>query len=319
MPAFARVRIQPAHGDARRRRCRTCARKSRGDDRRASRATRCASARRARPPAADAWSRARRAAAPRAAPPTSSITTRGVCVRSARNSVWPVNGMPASIITLFCIGAVTSAANAPVAQASVRVLQHRQHAVRVGRIGAAGRDRRGERLVPDFDDAAGGRERDRIVSRHSAASRPMRAARCASSSRSPRITSRAANGACAWRIASIAHSSGPMPAGSPDRDRERPVVPASRPTASRRARRRVAPELASSRRAPRGSRACRRRRRRCAPARSPSSAVGGLAEHPQQLERVRRRRSRPCAGPRGRAAARSLRARTPGNWSSFAR
>ena len=53
------------------------------------------------------------------APPTSSITTRGVCVRSARYSVWPENGMPASIITLFCTGAVTSASNAPVAQVSV--------------------------------------------------------------------------------------------------------------------------------------------------------------------------------------------------------
>ena len=52
------------------------------------------------------------------APPTSSITTRGVCVRSARNSVWPENGMPASISTLFCTGAVTSAAKAPVAHAS---------------------------------------------------------------------------------------------------------------------------------------------------------------------------------------------------------
>ncbi len=54
-----------------------------------------------------------------ASPPTSIITTRGVCVRSARNSVWPVKGMPASWITLFCTGAVTIASKAPVAQASV--------------------------------------------------------------------------------------------------------------------------------------------------------------------------------------------------------
>ena len=53
-----------------------------------------------------------------AAPLTSIITTRGVCVRAAKNSVWPMNGMPASRITLFCTGPVTSAANAPVAHAS---------------------------------------------------------------------------------------------------------------------------------------------------------------------------------------------------------
>ena len=52
------------------------------------------------------------------APPTSIMTTRGVWVRCAKNSVCPENGMPASMSTLFCTGAVTSAANAPVAQAS---------------------------------------------------------------------------------------------------------------------------------------------------------------------------------------------------------
>ena len=51
-------------------------------------------------------------------PPTSIITTRGVCVRCAKYSVCPENGIPASISTLFCTGAVTSAAMAPVAQAS---------------------------------------------------------------------------------------------------------------------------------------------------------------------------------------------------------
>ena len=44
-----------------------------------------------------------------AVPPTSIITTRGMPARSARNSVWPVNGMPASRNALFCTGAVTSA------------------------------------------------------------------------------------------------------------------------------------------------------------------------------------------------------------------
>ena len=44
----------------------------------------------------------------------------------------------------------------------------------------------------------------------------MRAARSASSAWSPITTSRAAKGCCAWRTASIATISGPMPAGSPD-------------------------------------------------------------------------------------------------------
>ncbi len=50
--------------------------------------------------------------------PVSIITTRGVRVRWAKNSVCPENGIPASCSTLFCTGAVTSAAKAPVAQPS---------------------------------------------------------------------------------------------------------------------------------------------------------------------------------------------------------
>ena len=41
--------------------------------------------------------------------PASIITTRAVPVRSARYSVWPLNETPASLITLFCTGAVTIA------------------------------------------------------------------------------------------------------------------------------------------------------------------------------------------------------------------
>ena len=51
-------------------------------------------------------------------PPTSIITTRGVRVWSAKNSVCPENGMPASTIALFCTGAVTIAANSPAMQPS---------------------------------------------------------------------------------------------------------------------------------------------------------------------------------------------------------
>ena len=53
-----------------------------------------------------------------ASPPTSIITTCGVRLRSARNSVCPENAMPASSIVLFCTGAVTMAANSPAMQPS---------------------------------------------------------------------------------------------------------------------------------------------------------------------------------------------------------
>ena len=49
------------------------------------------------------------ASATRRPPPASSITGRRVPVRRARNSVCPVNGIPASLMTDFCTGAVTIA------------------------------------------------------------------------------------------------------------------------------------------------------------------------------------------------------------------
>jgi hypothetical protein len=39
-----------------------------------------------------------------------SIITTSARARSAKNSVWPLNGMPASLIEAFCSGAVTTAA-----------------------------------------------------------------------------------------------------------------------------------------------------------------------------------------------------------------
>ncbi len=56
------------------------------------------------------------ARATRKPPPTSIITTWSVPDFSARYSVWPLKAMPASLITLFCTGAVTIAANSPEAQ-----------------------------------------------------------------------------------------------------------------------------------------------------------------------------------------------------------
>ena len=40
----------------------------------------------------------------------SIITTRGVPVAAARNSVWPLKGTPASLMIPLCTGPVTSAA-----------------------------------------------------------------------------------------------------------------------------------------------------------------------------------------------------------------
>ena len=116
VPALAGVGIEPADGDARRR-----DRELRGelgaDDASvaatASRVTAAGTSLSAR------WvvTSATRSGAS-CGPPTSIITTRGVCVRCAKYSVCPVKGMPASMKTLFCTGAVTSAANIPVAHAS---------------------------------------------------------------------------------------------------------------------------------------------------------------------------------------------------------
>ena len=59
------------------------------------------------------------ASATRRPPPTSIITTCGARACSARYSVWPVNAMPASLITLFCTGAVTMASNSPARQPAI--------------------------------------------------------------------------------------------------------------------------------------------------------------------------------------------------------
>ena len=46
------------------------------------------------------------------------LRARGVAVRSARNSVWPLKAMPASLITPLCTGPVAMASNAPSRQPS---------------------------------------------------------------------------------------------------------------------------------------------------------------------------------------------------------
>ncbi len=57
----------------------------------------------------------------------SIMTTRGVPLRSASNSVWPVKGMPASINKLFCTGPVTRPRNSPLIAAIHRALQRGLH------------------------------------------------------------------------------------------------------------------------------------------------------------------------------------------------
>ena len=61
------------------------------------------------------------AKATRIPPPTNIITTCKASVRSARYSVCPEKGMPASLITPLCTGAVTIAANRPVKHPSIAV------------------------------------------------------------------------------------------------------------------------------------------------------------------------------------------------------
>ena len=126
-----------------------------------------------------------------AAPPTSIITTRGVAVRSAKNSVWPMNAMPASMHhALLHRRRDERGERAGGAGVAVACCELRERAARVGGIGRAGRRPARERVMPHFDDA-GGRAQRPGCSRHSAAELPMRAARSASSARSPTNTSRA--------------------------------------------------------------------------------------------------------------------------------
>ena len=48
----------------------------------------------------------------------SIMTTRGVPVAAARNSVWPLNGTPASLMMPLCTGPVTRPATRPAVQAA---------------------------------------------------------------------------------------------------------------------------------------------------------------------------------------------------------
>ncbi len=83
------------------------------------------------------------ASATRSSPATSNITGSGTPVRSARYSVWPVNGMPASLMTLFCTRRGHDGVELAAGGARDGPVQHVQHLRGVGRVQPAGLDRRG--------------------------------------------------------------------------------------------------------------------------------------------------------------------------------
>ena len=124
--------------------------------------------------------------------------------RCARYSVWPVKAMPASLMMLFCTGAVTIASNSPLLQPAIARSSSSQHPAGVAGIEAAGVSRtvaaahvrresapspaaahRSQRALPSSD--AVGQTDDLVV-------------RCRPAGSS---------------AASSRHRSGPMPAGSP--------------------------------------------------------------------------------------------------------
>ena len=187
--AFAGVRIQAAHGDARPRRCPRARRTSSCED--AQRGIE----QRGRDRIADGAQRQVRGGErhaqgvrPRAASPDARAP-----VRAARYSVWPVNGTPASLITLFCTGAVTMAANSPLAQPSMARSSSASTCARVGGVepARARRARPAARRAPAGGPAARRRLRRRVDRDRACTSSPSWRARSASSARLPMIDERA--------------------------------------------------------------------------------------------------------------------------------
>ena len=87
------------------------------------------------------------ASATRKLPATSSMTGRGAWHSAARYSVWPLKAMPASLITLFCTGAVHSAANSPARQPCGGAVDEPQHGRGVAHLEPPRNRRACERLV----------------------------------------------------------------------------------------------------------------------------------------------------------------------------
>src|SRR5690606_33658947 len=142
---------------------------------------------------------------------TSSITGWGQPSSPAKNSVWPENGMPASLIVLFCRGPVTRPANTPRRQPSTA---RRRPASSASAFAGSG--------VPQTDGTASACGRIRSpcaaagagscqLTSVSSARRPRRAARSLRLAGSAITTTASRQG----ESASASTSSGPMPAGSP--------------------------------------------------------------------------------------------------------
>ena len=227
--------------------------------------------------------------AQRRRPPTSSITTRGVCVRCGEELGVAGERDARVLSTLFCTGAVTSAANAPVAHASAARVEHREHRLpRSPGSGAPGVDGHRDGLVPDLDAHGVGSARPPRIERGvTAAQRPMRCARAAQH----------------VAIADDDEPRGPRPLAMAHREHRDELGADARGLAGgdrdRRARSRASQAahatsmsggVAEALDARRPALACDREARRpaatsifaCA---KPSSGCVGLAEHPELLER----------------------------------
>ena len=149
--------------------------------------------------------------ATRKVPAASSITGWRARVRSARYSVWPVNGTPGVVDDALLDRRRDHGRELARGTAVDGAIQHREHMARVGRIEAAGRRRCAQRHVNDSQAAGAGASAEPGWYGSSWISLPSRRARSASSAWLPMMTRSAGRLACA----SARHRSGPMPAGSP--------------------------------------------------------------------------------------------------------
>jgi hypothetical protein len=120
VPAFAGVRVEPRHQDARLRDAELAGADASCRMRSVRVSDVCVMAAGTADSGRCVVASATRSSVRVAAPtrPASIITTRAVAVVSARYSVCPENGMPASLMTPLCTGAVTIAANSPDTQPS---------------------------------------------------------------------------------------------------------------------------------------------------------------------------------------------------------
>ena len=142
------------------------------------------------------------------------MTGSGAPQRCARYSVCPVKAKPASMMMLFCTGAVTMAANSLGQAALGGPVEHAEHRRGIAGLEFSGLGGHGQRRIQDGERS--GRVRTHRLARFVIPQIQFQAelagARAASSSRSPRQTNSQGSGP----FASFRHRSGPTPAGSPE-------------------------------------------------------------------------------------------------------